>query len=570
MKPISNILVSVCAMSLVVAAACGGTDSGGDFASPSGNAGGPMGGKAGNGPGGSTAGSPVGGKSGAGASGGSGAGAGGASGGVSGAGGGGLGGASGAGAGAGAGGTAGTGGAGGALSCDPGKGNCDNNAANGCETDLTSTKQHCGACNHPCPDGINTDGICVASKCVFACTAPFAACDGDIKNGCEVNTDTDAKNCGYCGKTCPSGPDGTAACVAGVCGLSCTKGHGDCDKVASNGCETSTDNDPNNCGVCGKSCTGNCVNGACECAGTSQKAESAPLDMYVMLDKSGSMLDTVKGATTRWDIVTQSLSTFFANAAGITVGLQYFPLQGPGGTSCDNSYYYNPAVALALLPGPGNAQLNALTQSMNAQTPKGGTPTNVALKAALQYASDYKKALPARKVIVVLATDGLPQDGCGATIANTAAEAKTGFDGTPSIPTYVVGVGSSLGNLDQIATAGGTASAFIVNDGDTSSFVAAMKAIQTKAIGCEYGIPQPQSGTLDYNKVNVKYTDGTAKESTLPYVADLGTCGPSGGWTYDNPQKPTKIVLCSATCSTVQADSGAKVDIILGCDTKKN
>lgn len=565
MKKTSNILVSVCALGFLVAAACGGSDSGGDL-DTGGTSGSAAAGKAGSGTAGSsTAGSSTAGKSG---SAGSSSGASGASSGASGSGAG-TGGAAGKAGSAGAPGGA-SGSAGSGPTCDAGKADCDGNPANGCEADLNADKQNCGTCKMLCPGGMNTDGVCASGKCGFACIAPFAACDGDLKNGCEVNTDTDAKNCGFCKNACPSGPNGTAACQLGACGFSCTPGFADCDKQAANGCETQMGSDPNNCGVCGKACVGKCVNGACECAGTSQKAESAPVDMYVMLDKSGSMLDPVMGATTRWDIVKQSLATFFANAAGITAGLQYFPLQDPMGTSCDNNYYYNPAVGMGLLPGAGNAQLNALTGSMNAQTPKGGTPTNVALKAALQYASDYKKLLPQRNVVVVLATDGLPQDGCSASIANTAAEAAAGFAAMPSIPTYVIGVGNNLANLDQIAAAGGTTNAFIVNDGNTSAFVAAMKAIQTKAVGCEYAIPQPQMGVIDYNKVNVKYTDGTAKETTLSNVGAAAMCGMAGGWSYDNPAKPTKIVLCPATCSTVQADAGAKVDVILGCDTKKN
>src|SRR6185436_3893123 len=45
------------------------------------------------------------------------------------------------------------------------------------------------------------------------------------------------------------------------------------------------------------------------CAGTSSKAEQIPLDMYIMLDQSGSMSGLVPGGT-RWTAVTQALATF--------------------------------------------------------------------------------------------------------------------------------------------------------------------------------------------------------------------------------------------------------------------
>lgn len=59
------------------------------------------------------------------------------------------------------------------------------------------------------------------------------------------------------------------------------------------------------------------------CAATVNKAEQVPLGMYLMIDKSGSM----QGAN--WTAVTNALKTFVdqPSAAGIGVGLQYFPLE---------------------------------------------------------------------------------------------------------------------------------------------------------------------------------------------------------------------------------------------------
>ncbi len=60
-------------------------------------------------------------------------------------------------------------------------------------------------------------------------------------------------------------PGAVAACVAGVCAVSsCSAGRGDCDTVMA-GCETTTDTDPNHCGMCGHVCmTGErCRDGEC-------------------------------------------------------------------------------------------------------------------------------------------------------------------------------------------------------------------------------------------------------------------------------------------------------------------
>jgi von Willebrand factor type A domain len=75
-----------------------------------------------------------------------------------------------------------------------------------------------------------------------------------------------------------------------------------------------------------------------ECAGDVEMGMPVPVDVYVMLDISGSMLDpSGTSGTTKWDAVKSALSAFFGDAqsAGLSVAIQYFPLRTPGApTSC--------------------------------------------------------------------------------------------------------------------------------------------------------------------------------------------------------------------------------------------
>ena len=153
------------------------------------------------------------------------------------------------------------------LTCLDGKGNCDADASNGCETNFKTDADHCGACDTPCSLKHAT-AACNGGKCVIdKCTAPFADCDGDPSNGCETNTSTDSDNCNSCGLACPA-VNGTASCVASACRIDCTASYADCDDDRSNGCEKKVDSDALNCGACGKICdagngTPNCVQGKC-------------------------------------------------------------------------------------------------------------------------------------------------------------------------------------------------------------------------------------------------------------------------------------------------------------------
>jgi hypothetical protein len=153
------------------------------------------------------------------------------------------------------------------LTCLDGKGNCDGDPANGCETNLKTDAAHCSACDAPC-NLPHATATCNGGTCaVSACTAPYADCDGDPSNGCETNTSTDPTNCNGCGLTCVA-VNGTPACVAAACQITCATGFADCDNDRSNGCEKKIDSDATNCGACGKVCdagngTPRCNMGVC-------------------------------------------------------------------------------------------------------------------------------------------------------------------------------------------------------------------------------------------------------------------------------------------------------------------
>lgn len=74
----------------------------------------------------------------------------------------------------------------------------------------------------------------------------------------------DPRACGSTAKVCGSGPASFAVCEAGECGIQCRASFADCNQTGSDGCEIDLQVDAKNCGACGRDCLGaSCNSGAC-------------------------------------------------------------------------------------------------------------------------------------------------------------------------------------------------------------------------------------------------------------------------------------------------------------------
>ena len=153
--------------------------------------------------------------------------------------------------------------------CAPEYADCNADLADACEAHLPSDLDNCGACDNACTDN-HADSECINRMCNMGdCHAGFANCNHNNADGCEINTEADAENCGDCDIVCAL-PNASAACSAAVCVVAtCDEDYGDCDADGENGCEEDLTSNPNRCGACDNVCSfdnasGDCVAGVCE------------------------------------------------------------------------------------------------------------------------------------------------------------------------------------------------------------------------------------------------------------------------------------------------------------------
>lgn len=139
--------------------------------------------------------------------------------------------------------------------------------------DVQKDPRHCGACGETCAEQ-NAIAACLSGVCRLSCKEGFADCNTRANDGCEVNVRADPASCGACGRACTTA-NATPACSAGQCVIGgCSGGYANCDGSHANGCEVTTGTDAMNCGACGMACAlpnatarcngARCVIGACE------------------------------------------------------------------------------------------------------------------------------------------------------------------------------------------------------------------------------------------------------------------------------------------------------------------
>jgi hypothetical protein len=316
------------------------------------------------------------------------------------------------------------------------------------------------------------------------------------------------------------------------------------------------------------------VDGNCWCEGE-YSLSLPPLDLYFILDSSGSMSGT--NMTALKNGVTDYAED--ANAAGTFVAGQEFPIDEAyscpawqSGTcyrdSCVDSQYATPARNWSVLPYPSFVTwVDGLSADGNSTT------TGSALQGAVDACTARLAAQPTHKCAVVLVTDGDPNE-CSPTDANGLGAIAAAAYGA-GIPVFAVGFPglSSTGQsiMNKIAEDGGTDSGgdpkYIEISGGSmgSDFTDALKQIQEDAVGCEFVIPDFSTDELNPDEAKVVFTpSGGGPAEEYGKVDDAGACTGMQFY-YDDNLDPSRAIMCPDLCSYVLADDGAQVTIQMDC-----
>lgn len=214
--------------------------------------------------------------------------------------------------------------------------------------------------------------------------------------------------------------------------------------------------------------------------------------------------------------------------------------------------------------------------------PFGHTPLQPAVTGALVAMRSHLAANPGRQVAMIVATDGLPtecKNDDPQPVAPIAALLADALRSPPSIRTYVIGVFDTVKDgpagamaVNTLAAAGGTGMAFVLSPTGnlTDTLLGALAQIRGAALPCEFIIPPPKTGTIDYGKVNVRLRGAGGVEEIF-FVGSASRCDPvKGGWYYDvdpTTAAPRRVLICPATCARFKAATSASVQVAYGCET---
>ncbi len=410
----------------------------------------------------------------------------------------------------------------------------------------------------------------------------LAAASSAAGVSCASKDDRSLGNPAGSGGSGASGGSTNIALTGGTSGTSGTSGTGATD----------------NAGAGDGSGVAECSFAGLNCGGSSLEADLRVVNMLLVIDKSGSMTDSL-GNEDKWTAMKSALAASLARVGDeMNFGLELFPysrsLTIPEVGCEPNCFDLPDGDAAILVPlRPGTDVTGEISAELEATKPGGGTPTAKALRSAFDYFTQGAGASVAGNNYVLLATDGGPNGNssltCEAATCTTNLDGQCdegnccSFDNThdqclddtsvidalealhdAGIPTFVVGLPGTdqyAAYLDEFADAGG-----VPNSGATKYYAVA----QSQGVQGLTDVFNTITTQL-VRSCDIPLSEPPTKSSLVNVAIDCDVVAPmsadGSGWHLDDPNAPTEVILEGPVCDRLQTDGARRVDVIFGCPT---
>jgi len=363
---------------------------------------------------------------------------------------------------------------------------------------------------------------------------------------------SDASDCG----------SGQFCSVAKICVINGSCGaDGDCAAPEACGKGSKKCLQPGACnqdGDCGPNQVCNATSKQCEVGSGCGKSEFtltqlAP-NVMILLDRSGSMSGDA-GGDSRWNVAKkaiQGVTTKYDDK--LRFGLATYSSCKSGGCSAGsivvpiadkNAAAVNGFLANTIDQGSSNGQgtsggkIQYLCNSGDPETSTGKSLAALVGEPSLQDAT--------RSNVVILLTDGAESSQCVGSCDGPCGSGKLQAQ-TPSVKTYVIGLGVGASAIDAIAAAGGTTKSLPSNN--QAELDAAFAKVADAVASCDYVLDKAPA---DANAIYVYFNDdpnGVPKDS-------------ANGWSYDPVTK--KLSFNGSSCTQLKSGTVTDIDVVYGC-----